>query len=316
MKKEYLILIALIIGLGAYLGLKKEDRMHYELPALAQVDTAEIDRLEIKKSDRSVVFKKADGAWTLTDKNYPADTAGVEKMLDTIRDLNLSALVSEAGDRNRYELDSDNAIHVAAFAGETEKRRFSIGKTAPSFNHTFVMLDRDTRIFQADKNFRNDFNKSEDEFRDKLVMEFDVKGVRKITLERPGKTIVFSPAAPAKEDEAAEPEWQREDGTRADQGAVSDLLSSLSHLECQEYLDPADAGALEKETALCKITLENKTVLGLNLFGQDGREDMAGTVSASPYAFVLASYKAKDILSYVDTLLGIEETDENRPDKE
>lgn len=49
MKKEYTILIVLIIALGAYLGLKKDGRVHYELPVPAAVDRDKIDRLEIKK---------------------------------------------------------------------------------------------------------------------------------------------------------------------------------------------------------------------------------------------------------------------------
>ena len=315
MKKEYLILIALIIGLCAYLGLKKEDRIHYELPVLAKVDTSDIDRLEINKNDRSIVFKKTGEAWTLTDQNFPADASFVNKMLDIVKGLELSALVSEAGDLVRYELDPPNAVHVTAFSKEDEKRRFSIGKTAPSFNHTFVMLDKDKRIFQADKSFRNDFDKSADEFRDKLVMEFDAKDIRKITLERSGKTLVLTSVEKKEKDKAPEPQWQLEDGTRADQTAASDLLSSLAHLQCQEYLDRAAAGALEKEAA-CKITLENKTVLSLHLFEQDEQEDMAGRASTSPYEFVLSSYKAKDILSYVDALLGLEDTKEGKSDKE
>ena len=43
-------LILLIVGLGAYLGLKKDDRLHYDLPVPAAVDTLKIDQLEITKA--------------------------------------------------------------------------------------------------------------------------------------------------------------------------------------------------------------------------------------------------------------------------
>ncbi len=188
MKKEYIILIILIIGLGAYLGLKKDDQLHYELPVPGAVDIKKIDRLEITKDKRTIIFSKADKGWTLTDEHFPADPSAVDSILDTVKDLKLSALVSEASDRIRYELDPPNAIRVKAFEGKDEKRNFTIGKTAPSFNHTFVMLGNDKRIFQADKSFRNNFDKETDGFRNKLILESDAKNLQKITLEKGGKT--------------------------------------------------------------------------------------------------------------------------------
>jgi len=324
MKKEYIILIILIIGLGAYLGLKRDDQLHYDLPVPAVVDTQKIDRLEITKDKLTIVFSKADKGWTLTDENFPADESAVDKILDTVKELKLSALVSEASDLVRYELDPPNAISVRAFEGKDEKRRFTIGKTAPSFNHTFVMLNNDKRIFQADKSFRDNFDKTTDQFRDKLILKSDAQKIQKITLEKKGKAITLIPAKPGPKPESGEDNkadtqsivWQHEDGTKADQTAASDLLASLSRLECQAFLNPKDTGALKKETALCKITLENDGVLSLNLFQQDGKDDMAGTVSSSPYGFTLASYKAKDIVSYVDKLLGIEETEKSKSDLE
>jgi hypothetical protein len=340
MKKEYIILIALIIGLGAYLGLKKEDRVHYELPVVAAVDTDKIDRLEITKDAISVTLNKTGDNWTLTDKKFPADPSAIESILDTVRDLKLSALVSEAGDLLRYELDPPNAVKVKAFAGPDEKRAFTIGKTAPSFNHTYIILAGDKKIYQADKSFRNNFDKSVDDLRDKLIFEAKTEAITTLTLEKEGKSVILTKAVPAlglaenqdenptenkdqpnEEDKqkTADQEaavWQLADGGQADQEAAANLLSSLSRLECTSFLSDPEAAALKKEVPLCKITLENDQVLSLNLFQQNGKEDMAGKASSTPYPFSLASYKANDIVSYVDKLLGIEKTEESGPDKE
>lgn len=319
MKKEYVILIVLIIGLGAYLGLKKDDRVHYELPVPATVDTGKTDRLEIKKGNLAIVLNKEEKGWTLTEKAFPADESAVGNLLDTVKKIKLSALVSEASDLVRYELDPDNAIVVKAFAGKDEQRAFTIGKTAPSFNHTFIMLGNDKRIFQADKSFRNNFDKSVDEFRDKLVLEFKPGEIKKITLEKQGKTVTLTAVKSKKEspekdttgDKTPETTWRFDDGSIADQTVAKDLLSSLSHLECQSYLNEPEAAQIKKLTALCKITLKREEALSLNLFEQDGKESMAGTASSSPYAFSLASYKAGDIVSYVDKLLGLEKPEKS-----
>ncbi|WDP89442.1 MAG: DUF4340 domain-containing protein [Desulfobacter sp.] len=319
MKKEYIILIALIIGLGAYLGLKKDDRVHYELPVPPVVDADKIDRLEIKKDKFTIVLNKGDKGWTLTEKKFPADKSAVDNMLDTVKGLKLSALVSEASDLIRYELDPPNAVQVKAFEGQDEKRAFTVGKTAPSFNHTFIMLAGDKRIFQADKSFRNYFDKSVDDLRDKLVFEIKTETIKKITMEKEGKSTTLTRVTQAEDKKKGDDRadiWQSGDGTEADLTAVSDLISSLSRLECSAFLPQGGAQGLGKETVLCKIMLENDQVLSLNLFKQDGKETMAGTASSTPYAFSLASYKADDIVSYVDKLLGIEKKEDSGSDKE
>ncbi len=317
MKKEYLILIALIAGLSAYLGLKKDDQVHYELPVLAALDTKELDRVDITQNKETLTLSKSDKGWTVTEESFPVDQAAIDSVLDTIKDLKLSALVSEAGDKIRYELDTARAIQVTAWAGETEKRVFVIGKTAPSFNHTFVMLNDGNKIYQADKSFRNDFSKTVDEFRDKLVLSFETETIKKLTLEKAGITrnLVLKIPEPLKEgkkgdDTAKEPSgtWQFEDGTSADKTAAQDLLSSLSHLECQGYLKKTETKALEKEKALYRITLENG--VDISLFEQTDGETMAGQATSTPYAFTIDSYKAKDIVSYVDKLLGLDRKEE------
>jgi hypothetical protein len=110
--------------------------------------------------------------------------------------------------------------------------------------------------------------------------------------------------------------WQANNGSPADKTAASDLLSSLSHLECQEYLNKDSAVELKKDTPFCKIILENDTVLSLNLYKRDGQDTLGGISSSTPYSFTLDSYKTKDILSYVDKLLGLEKTEENTSDTE
>ncbi len=311
MKKEYIILMTLIIGLGAYLGLKKGDRVHYELPVPAAVDIEQIDRIELTKAKHTITLNKSATGWTLTDDKFPADQTAVDNILDIVTALKLSALVSEAQDLIRYELDPPNAVTVKAFAGDTEKRVFTIGKTALSFNHTYVMLDGDKRIYQADKSFRNHFDTSVQDLRDKLVFKVKTDTIKKIILTKDGTSVVLvkSPSDTNPDaDDSKTPAWQSTDGSSVDQAPLTNLLSSLSHLECNEFLDDPEAATRTKETPSCKITLENDQVLSLNLFQQNGKEDMVGTTSFTPYIFSLAAYKADDIVSYVDKLLGIEKT--------
>ena len=326
MKKEYTILVILIIGLSGYLGLKKDDQVHYELPTIDQVDTTRIDRVEISKADRLVVLDKGEKGWTVTDKKFPANLNEIELILGTLKKMNLSALVSEAKDLVRYELDDANALKVKALAGKEVVRSFAIGKTAPSYNHTFIYLDdKDQTVYQANGNFKSRFDKSAADFRDKKVLGFDPAGIKKITLEKQQKavTLVKAPAPEkpdqekdeTKKDSAAEKTipkeavWKDEEGSVADQKTISDLLSSLSKLECQAFMDDDKAARLKEIQPSCKISLENDKTFVLNLFSKNDDQDVEGSCSYTPYAFTLTSYKAEDIVSYTDKLLGLEQQD-------
>lgn len=331
MKKEYLILIILIIGLSAYLGFKKDDQVHYELPAIAKVDTTRIDRIEIQKADRLVVLNKGEDGWTVTNKKFAAKSGDIKQMLDMLEEIRLSALVSEARDLTRYELDDAHAVKIKAMAKGQVVRSIATGKTAPSRNHTFICLngrsgdqegELNQTVYQANGNFKPQFDKDAADFRDKKVLAFAPDSIKKITLEKQGQTVSFIKAAKpetadpekkktqkdstAEKKEAKEAIWKNEDGSAADQKIVSDLLSSLSTLECQAFMDDDKAARLKEKHPSCKILLENDATFVLNLFDKNNDKDVEGSCSYTPYAFTLTSYKADDIVSYTDKLLGIE----------
>ena len=333
MKKEYIILIILIIGLIAYLGLKKDNQIHYELPTIPQVDTTRIDRVEISKADRLVVLNKGENGWTVTDKKFSANPEDIEQMIGTLKAIKLSALVSEAKDLARYELNDTHAVKVKALAGKEAVRSFVIGKTAPSHNHTFIYLDdKDRTVYQANGNFKSQFDKESADFRDKKVLEFDPAGVKKVTLEKQGQivTLIKSQTPKTTDQEKDETKkdliekkplheestWKKEDGSVTDQKTISDLLSSLSKLECQAFLDEDKAARLKEIQPSCKILLENDKTFILNLFNKNENQDVEGSCSYTPYAFTLTSYKAEDIVSYADKLLGIQQQDSTESGEE
>jgi hypothetical protein len=333
MKKEYIILIILIIGLIAYLGLKKDNQVHYELPTIPQVDTTRIDRVEISKADRLVVLNKGENGWTVTDKKFSANPEDIEQVIGTLKAIKLSALVSEAKDLARYDLNDTHAVKVKALAGKEAVRSFVIGKTAPSHNHTFIYLDdKDRTVYQANGNFKSQFDKESADFRDKKVLEFDPAGVKKVTLEKQGQivTLIKSQTPKTTDQEKDETKkdliekkplheestWKKEDGSVTDQKTISDLLSSLSKLECQAFLDEDKAARLKEIQPSCKILLENDKTFILNLFNKNENQDVEGSCSYTPYAFTLTSYKAEDIVSYADKLLGIQQQDSTESGEE
>ncbi len=165
MKKEYFILIAVIVFASLYLFMHKENKDNFKLPEIKTIDTSKLTQIIIKKDKETIKFIKKDKNWVLTDKEYPADSTALQDILDIFQTFKLTALVSEKTDLQRYELDKKKQIHVKLLEKDKIIFEVTIGKPAPSYNHTFVMIANDKNIYHANGSFRANFNKSVDDFK-------------------------------------------------------------------------------------------------------------------------------------------------------
>jgi hypothetical protein len=208
-------------------------------------------------------------------------------------------------------------------AGETAVFELSMGKTAPTGNHTFVMLADDQNIYHADGSFRSYFDRSVAEFRDKKVMEFHQESIQKFTIEKGEASRTFSLTQKTdnersasskknntdKKDRADKDEtrvsWSDENGSPGDKEVIESLLSALSFLECDDYLNDSGKDEFKGENPLCRIRLENDAVIELELFPSDKQERFTGISSMNPYAFFIDQYTGKDMVSNIENLLGI-----------
>ncbi len=311
MKKEYLILIALILSLSTYLLFHKDSKDNTTLPEIAQIDISKITGLIIDKKQVSIKFTKKEKKWMLTDKEFLADSSSVENMLDTLKTLKLSTLVSQKGDLKRYELDDEKYIRVKVLEGTKTIFEFTMGKTAPTFNHTFVMLTDNKDIYHANGSFRSYFDKTMDDFRDKKVLNFKEGSIKSFRIEKAGLSKTFISKEIKKEDKETLLTWSSEDGTSADKEKISSLLSSVSFLECEKYLDSPAKNDLKKENPLCKIRLENGSNIELTLFETDKEDIFKGISSMNENAFELSQFNGKEIVSNIEKLLGITKEKEN-----
>jgi hypothetical protein len=193
---------------------------------------------------------------------------------------------------------------------------FVVGKTAPTQNHSFVMIKNDKNIYQANGNLKSNFDRMVEDFRDKKVMEFKEASLKKVTLEKDGKSRTLIPQEVKKETEKDKGKtmaiWTSEDGASVDNQAVSTLLSTLTFLKCQKYLDSLTKAELEKTAPLCKITFENEGSLELILFKGDNEDKINGISSMNGYAFELSRFNGREINSTIDKLLGIQRNEKKK----
>lgn len=300
LKKEYLILSAVIVALSVYLFERNADRTHYTLPKLPALTADEITKIQLTRDKETVVLVRKDGRWVIDPQGWPVDPQTAGDILEAVTGLNLTALVSESKSYAIYELDDEHKANVQAWQGDRLVRDFDVGKAAPSFRHTFVRLSGDDRVFHAQENISFRFRTSVDDLRDKTVLAFKPEDITEIALTHARATTTLTrkqAEAPAAGQPAPAPTWTSADGRTADPGAVRSLLSMLSSLHCDKFLTDRDKASFSAPELT--VALKGDKDYSLTIFAplSADSKDRPAVSSGSDYPFTLAEHQVSELMT-------------------
>jgi hypothetical protein len=306
MKKEYIILAAVIVLLSLYLIFHKPDRIHYQLPVLDQIEQKTITRIELTKGSQTIQLQKQGDGWIISPKNYPADKEKTNQILDVIDDLTVTALVSESENYTRYELDEAGRIHVKAFAGDSLKREFYIGKAAPSFHHTFVRLANDAKVYHGRSNFRSKFDVTAEGLRDKSVLSFPQQDIQEIRIESAIPMALTKKQVPVEgktDDTKKQVElpqtkevWQDSAGNDTASSTINPFLARLSSLRCKRYLTGKTREDFGKP--IYSVHLKGVQEYSLSFFPADEENSEYPAISSqNDYTFAIDKTTAESIIN-------------------
>ena len=327
MKKEYTILVIIIIALFLYLALRKSDRTFYELPEFTELASEKISRIELKSPDSKLELIKKDDRWVVGTEEYLADDTKVEDILSLLQDLKVTELVSESASYARYGISDDKKITVKAWSGTQLERELDVGKAANTYRHTFIKLPDDKSVYLAEGNFRRNVELSLDDVRDKQVLIFDkndmteviiLSGQQTLALNKKEVTEVSSDSTTegsvAVDGEEARTDiktvWETPGGEAVEEGAVGRLLSALSDLKCAGYLKDSVKAELQNSTH--SVTLKGEgNEYTISLFEKREEEDseIPGLSSMNDSPFYLQTWKAEEITDSIQDLLPESEPD-------
>jgi len=312
LKKEYLILTAVMVALVLYLALHRSNRTHYTLPEISSIPGKQISKIAFEKADGTVVLNKKDTTWYIGPKAYPADSDKVQDILNVIENLKVTALVSESKNYVRYDLNPDKKIHVKAWQGESLVREFDIGKPAATFQHTFVKLAENPNVYHARGDFRQKFDPTVEDLRDKTVLSFVQKDLREIKIIKDKKTVVLHLKQGVEADEekkdavantgkSPEPQtfWTDANGKKTDAVKVGRLLGFLNHMECQAYLDDSKKDGFKDP--VYAVTLKGATDYSLSIFAQKNKDEKTypAVSSGNDYPFLLSDTQIDSLKSHI-----------------
>ena len=309
MKKEYILLAIVTIVLGAYLYFQDSDYTQYTLPQPAVLADSDISKIEIAKKDTKLVLNKESKNWTIGEEKYPADTAKIIDLLDAIKEIKLTALISESGNYPRYELGAENKIEVTAFNQDKITRRFDVGKTASSYKHTFIKLDGNKKVYHAAKNLKSTFDISFDKVVDKTVMKLKADAAYAISTLYDGKKYDFGKKMEEikvdinkdkeKKDETvekpSEPQetWFSAKGDKKDKSVVDAFLKKFSDLKCESF--PKGMKKEDLKDPVFAVTIKTDKDYTLSAFKSDKEDTFICTSSESAFPFMISADKIKEL---------------------
>ncbi len=313
-KKEYVVLVLIILALSVYLFLRSRDRSLYKVPEVPEVAPEDITRIQISRPGSTILMTKRDDRWYIDPQKFPVDADKVKGMLDHIKGITLTALVSEAKDYYRYELGNDQKITVKAWIGDKLSRSFDVGKPAPSYRHTFVKLPEDSNVYHARGNFRSNFDQTVEGLRDKSVLSFDKKEIRQLTIGKAEKMLVLErkevPVEPGsgqgadkKTASRKETVWVNPEGKKGDGSKVNSLLDSLSRLKCKKYIE--DRKKEDFKDPVYTVRLKGAHEYSLSIFARKDKDSKTypAVSSQNDYPFELADYQADRIMTEPEEMI-------------
>ncbi len=302
MKKEYIILTVIMIALGAYLYFQNSDNTHYTLPQPAVIEETQISKIEILKKDLTIILNKESDLWTIGENKYPVDTTKINAVIDSLKEIKLTALISESGNYSRYELDDATKITVTAWNKDSIVRKVDIGKTASSYKHTFIKLDGNKNVYHAAKNLKSVIDTNEDKLLNKTILEFNFATTSSINITENDKKYSFSKQieeikVDINKDKAKdattpiEPQefWVSSNGEKKEKQSIEAFIKAFSSLQCDNF-----AKGLKKEDLkdpVYSVSLTTDKPYTLSVFKSDDETKYTCTSSMSDFTFNLSSEK-------------------------
>lgn len=278
-----------------YIALRKPDRMQYTLPEITPLSSSAITAITVQQGAAEAVRLSKQGEnWVVGPRGFRADPAAVSAMVSALSDFRLSDLVSTTQSYERYELDVNKAISVIARDDEKVVRAFSLGKRAPSLNHTYVLMDGDVNVYHAAADLRRIFDKDIAALRDRKVFTINKDEVVRVGLKRGEWSLqVFKPTTTVSTEgqTASAEKWQTSDGGTWDAAEVDSLVSGIANLSCTSFSEGSLTDLGKPELIIEVETAEAQT---LSLYEKTADGYLA-TSSQNPYLFFI-SEQVGDVL--------------------
>ena len=213
--------------------------------------TQQKERLEIVKVDDD---------WLIGEEHYLAQEDVVSNLIKEVCLKRKIDLVSERGSEYKYDLDETNRITVELYSDQNKLvRKIHMGKKSSVGNHVYLQQEDDKAIYQAIDSLTSVMDVDVDSLREKDIFSFTastVKGLevgladgKKVLISETEETVSQDDKTDAADTEetnkggssdnntSKEIVWKDTEGVKYDDGKIKKIISVLSSLKCELFLD-------------------------------------------------------------------------------
>jgi hypothetical protein len=291
MKKSTLYLIAIfavLLTVAYFLLSPTEERTSsYSLSDLKlKIDSALVNKMEIKKRLSSVAIEHLGGRWNVTSPvKYPADEPSVLSLLSAANKFKIMSLISSNPTKQSlYQVDSLSGTSVRFYDRKGNTVSLIVGKMGPSYLETYVRTPGSNDVYLAEGFNSWSLNKEVRDWRDKTILKLEKDAIRQLLFEYSKDKFVL-----AKSDSI---NWIV-DGDSTNNTSVNTLLSTLSNFRAEDFVDTI----VTLSTPQLKLQIASNE--GTNLHFYPMPPDSAKywvTTSQTQQIFTISKYTAQQIL--------------------
>src|SRR5438046_2786971 len=188
-----LVLFALALGIGLFIGLYERNRPNTEeanrrAQNLINFERDKIDGLVIQNGDERIELKRTDKKWRLESPVKDlADGSTVENLVFDLEELKKDATISGKeieSDKNKLsEFGVAKAKLRLKLLGQNAPPEILFGNNAALEGKTYVRLENSKDVFIASQSIKTQISKKPEEFRDRKLTDAVATQVTRLSLK-------------------------------------------------------------------------------------------------------------------------------------
>ncbi len=318
MKKNVLISIAVIAVLAGYLIINSLiPKNVVTLPTIK----SPVTELVLKKGEAIILIKQDGDSWKVNE--FEGDKNIIANMVNKIKDLAITDLISDKPHYERYELDNDHAIRVQAKSNGQIVRDVYIGKKGSTYRHTYVRFEGDPKVYLAEDTLDSYFNKTVDELRNKDIVQLDIAKIDTVKLWYKNTSLTLQKKVVEKKNEEGNAQKEKQEKLKEiekeeqwickeqpavilDNNKVKEMLYTFDPLKAYSFPD-VNAKTLTGKIASITVSVKGEESqkpedITLVIHKEYENNRYICTSSKSQYVFTLDEWRAKRIFKTLQDL--------------
>lgn len=260
-KIEISVLAGLIVLLCLYIVFRDNKSINYEIPKLEKFSKEGITKIQYN----SFEIVKQNSKWFLPS-GYEAQNSKIDRILNEAESIKIIDMISDNKDYVRFGLDDSNTLKI--FKNDQVLLEILAGNTSSTGNYTYIKLPNRDEVYSIRGSVESNFNKSEEDLRDKRVLTLVPEEVTEINIIKGEETI-----------------------TKTGEDMMN-ILNSITTLSANNFKD------LDRSNELLTVEVKGNVIKTLTVFQKDG-EEYPALSSDVDFPFTLPTW-------IVDKLLEVE----------